>query len=119
MYDYVLLKELQCKHCKLPFHICRKCYRGQVYCSSRCRDEAQLKAHRHSQRLYRATDQGRRTHRRNERMRRMGKNKKTMADEGTNTPRLRLILYPIVGNTKPRCSFCGAYGKIVDAFPRR
>jgi hypothetical protein len=52
-------------------------------------------------------------------MQRMGKNKKTMADTSTNTPPLRVILYPIEQNTKPRCSFCGVYGKIVDVFPRR
>jgi hypothetical protein len=49
----------------------------------------------------------------------MGKIKKTMADTSTNTPPLRVILYPIVQNTKPRCSFCGVYGKIVDVFQRR
>jgi len=42
-----------------------------------------------------------------------------MADESTNSPPLRVILYPIEPNTKPRCSFCGVYGKIVDVFPRR
>jgi hypothetical protein len=52
-------------------------------------------------------------------MRRMGKIKKTMADESTNTPLWRVILYPIVQNTIPRCSFCGAYGKMVDVFPPR
>jgi hypothetical protein len=49
----------------------------------------------------------------------MGKIKKTMADGSTNTPPLRVILYPIVQNTKPRCSFCGVSGKMVDVFPRR
>jgi hypothetical protein len=49
----------------------------------------------------------------------MGKTKKTMADTSTNPASLRVILYPIVQNTKPRCSFCGVYGKIVDVFPRR
>ena len=119
MSDHVFLKELQCKHCKLEFYICRKCYRGQVYCSSSCRDKAHLKAHRQRQSRYRATKKGREAHCRNEKMRRMGKNKKTMADEGTNPPGLRLILYPILRNTKPRCSFCGAYGKVVEVFPPR
>jgi hypothetical protein len=49
----------------------------------------------------------------------MGKTKKTMADTSTNPPPLRVILYPIVQNTKERCSFCGVHGKIVDVFPRR
>lgn len=115
----MLLIELECKHCKLRFYICRKCYCGHVYCSSRCRTAAQSKAHREAQRQYRTTDKGREAHRRYERMRRMGKTKKTMADESTNTSSFRVILYPIVANTKPRCSFCGAYGEIVDVFPPR
>ena len=115
----VLLIELECKHCKQKFNICRKCYRSHVYCSSRCRSEAQLKAHRKDQSQYRTSNKGRQAHSRNEKMRRMGKINKTMADESTNPPPLRVILYPIVQNTKPRCSFCGVYGKIVDVFPRR
>ena len=98
----VLLIELECKRCQLRFNICRKCYRGHLYCSSSCRRVAQLKAHS-----------------RNEKKRRMGRIKKTMADESTNHPPLRVILYPIVQNTKARCRFCGVYGKIVAAFPRR
>ena len=115
----VLLIELECPHCKLGFYICRKCYRGHVYCSGRCRSEAQLKAHRKAQSRYRTSDKGRQVHSRNEKMRRMGKTKKTMADESTNPPPLRVILYPIMQNTRPRCSFCGVYGKIVSVFPRR
>jgi hypothetical protein len=115
----VLLIELECKHCKLRFNICRKCYCGHVYCSSSCRREAQLKANRKAQSKYRTSDKGREAHSHNEKMRRMGKTKKTMADTSTNPPPLRVILYPIEPNTKPRCSFCGVYGKIVDVFPRR
>ena len=115
----VLLIELECKHCKLRFNICRKCYRGHFYCSSSCRREAQVKAHRKAQSRYRTSNKGREAHSRNEKKRRMGKIKKTMADTSTNTPPLRVILYPTVQNTKPRCSFCGVYGKIVDVFPRR
>jgi len=79
-----------------------------------------MKAHREAQSQYRTSDKGREAHRYYEKMQRMGKkNKKTMADESTNTSPLRVILYPIVQNTRPRCSFCGCYGKIVDVFPPR
>ena len=115
----VLLIELECKHCKLRFNICRKCYRGHVYCSNSCRRQTQVKARRKAQSQYRTSDKGREAHSHNEKMRRLGKINKTMADESTNTPPLRVILYPIVQNTKPRCSFCGVYGKMVDVFPRR
>jgi hypothetical protein len=115
----VFIIELECKQCKLRFNICRKCYCGHVYCSSSCRRQAQLKAHRKVQSRYRTSNKGRETHRCYEKMQRMGKTNKTMADPSTNTPPLRVILYPIVQNTKPRCSFCGVYGKMVDVFPRR
>jgi len=115
----VLLLELECNHCKLRFHICRKCYRGHVYCSSICRSQAQLKARRKAQSKYRTSIKGREAHSRNEKKRRMGKTKKTMADASTNTPPLRVIFHPIMQNTKPRCRFCGVYGKIVAVFARR
>jgi hypothetical protein len=119
MCSEVLLIELECRHCQLRFNICRKCYRGHVYCSNRCRSEAQIKAHRKDQSKYRTSKKGREAHSCNEKKRRMGKTKKTMADASTNPPPWRVILYPIVQNTKPRCRFCGVYGKIVDVFPRR
>ncbi len=98
MCDEVLLIELECKHCKLRFNICRKCYCGHVYCSSGCRRQAQLKARRKVQSRYRTSGKGRATHRCYEKMQRMGKTKKTMADTSTNPPSLRVILYPIVQN---------------------
>ena len=113
----VLLIELECKHCKLRFNICRKCYRGHVYCSNSCRLEAQVKARRKAQSQYRTSDKGREAHSHNEKMRRLGKINKTMADESIIFPPLRVISYPIVQNSKPRCSFCGVYGKIVVVFP--
>jgi hypothetical protein len=119
MCSEVLLIELECNHCQRRFNICRKCYRGHLYCSSSCRREAQVRAHRKAQSRYRTSDKGRQAHSRNEKMRRMGKTKKTMADESTTPPPLRVILYPIMQNTRPRCSFCGVYGKIVSVFPRR
>ena len=115
----VLLIELVCNYCKLRFNICRKCYRGHLYCSDSCRREAQMKAHRKTQSQYRTSNKGREAHSRNEKKRRMGKINKTMADTSTNTPPLRVILYPIVQNRRPRCSFCGVYGKIVVVFPHR
>ena len=80
----VLLIELECKHCKLRFNICRKCYRGHVYCSSSCRRQAQLKARRKVQSRYRTSDKGRATHRCYEKMQRMSKTNKTNASNICN-----------------------------------
>jgi hypothetical protein len=81
----VLLIELECQHCELRFNICRKCYRGHVYCSSSCRRQAQLKARRKVQSRYRTSDKGRATHRCYEKMQRMSKTNRTMADPSTKT----------------------------------
>ncbi len=81
--------------------------------------EAQLKSHREAQKRYRATEKGREAHRINERNRRMGRTEKTMADESTTPPVFRVIVYPKMSNDMPRCSFCGAFGIMVDVFPPR
>ncbi len=118
---YTLLIEIECKYCKTHFYMCRACYRGHVYCSSKCRDKAYAKAHRKSQNKYRKSDKGREENRINAQNRRRTdkkqKNKKTVADESIFTPAFRVILYPKVSSTIPRCSFCGVFGKIVNAFP--
>ena len=67
----VLLIELECQHCELRFNICRKCYRGHVYCSNSCRLEAQVKAHRKDQSRYRTSNKGREAHSCNEKKRRL------------------------------------------------
>ena len=72
----VLLIELECKNCKLRFNICRKCYRGHVYCSNSCRREAQVKAHLKAQSRYRTSNKGREAHSRNEKKATNGQNKK-------------------------------------------
>ncbi len=119
----VLLIEIECKHCTTHFYICRACYSGQVYCSGKCRNEAYAEAHRKSQSNYRKSYKGRKKNRINAQNRRRidknKKNKKTVADESAFPPSFRVILYPILSNTMPRCSFCGAFGKVVDAFPPR
>ena len=117
--DRVLLREIECKHCHLLFYICRRCYRGHIYCSHACRDAAQRESHQKSQKKYRNTEKGRITHLKAERRRRMGRSKKTVDDEGTIPPPLRIIIYPMTSGTKSRCSFCGAYGVVVEEFPRR
>ncbi len=100
--------------------MCRGCYRGHVYCSSKCRIEAYVIAHRKSQSNYCTSDEGREKNRISEQnRRRIDKIKETMADETTNPPSHRVIQYPKMQNTMPRCSFCGVFGIIVDAFPPR
>lgn len=114
----VLLIEIVCRHCGIRFLMCRRCYRGHVYCSSACRDEAQQLSHREAQRKYRQTEKGRKAHRENEKKRRMGRVEKTVADASILEKIFRVLKFSRGSKRKPRCSFCGAYGTIVDAFPR-
>ncbi len=110
--SYVLLIEIQCKHCKTHFYMCRGCYHGHVYCSSKCRLKANIIAHRKSQSNYRTSGERREKNRISEQnRRRIGgnqENKKTMAVETTNPPFHRAIQYPKMQNTMPRCCNCGA-----------
>src|ERR1700690_2261853 len=36
--------EIRCSKCSTLFHVCRPCFRGQVYCSPACRREARILA---------------------------------------------------------------------------
>jgi hypothetical protein len=119
----VLLILIVCKHCKTPFYMCRSCFRGHIYCSHHCRNRAYVKACRIVQSKYRTSEKGKRTHRFYEQnRRRIGryqKIKKSMADETTRPSQFRVISFPVSPGTKPKCSFCGSFGKVVSAFPLR
>ncbi len=117
---YSLLIEIECKYCKTHFYMCRACYRGHVYCSSKCRGKAYVIAHRKSQSKYRTSDAGREKNRINAQNRRRidkkQKHKKIVADESTFSSSFRVILYPKASKTAPRCCFCGVFGKIVKLY---
>jgi hypothetical protein len=119
----VLLIKIVCKHCKTLFYMCRACFRGHVYCSDQCRNTACIRARRIAQSKYRTSKKGRIKHRLSEQNRRRPgrseKNKKTMADGTTKQRRFRVIFFPVLPETEPRCSYCGSFGRVVSAFPLR
>jgi hypothetical protein len=49
---------IRCKECGAWFFLCRRCYRGQRYCSGECRKEARRRQCRAAQVKYRAKLQG-------------------------------------------------------------
>ncbi len=102
--------------------MCRSCFRGHVYCSDQCRNVAYTIAHQIAQSKYRTSKKGKETHGLYEQNRRrigtLEKNKKTMADGTIKPDSFRVISFPILPDTKPRCSYCGAFGRVVSAFPR-
>lgn len=49
---------LECRWCDSYFFLCRRCYRGQVYCGQYCRDAARAAQCRQAQQNYMATEKG-------------------------------------------------------------
>ncbi len=119
----VLLIQIVCKHCQTSFYMCRSCFRGHTYCSHQCRNKAYAKAHRISQSKYRTSEKGKEIHRFYEQNRRRisnnKKDKKNMADETIKAGLFRVICFPILPDSKPRCSYCGSFGRVVNVFPPR
>ncbi len=127
------LVQIECRWCHLLFCVCRRCFRGQAYCSDECRIAGRRKNHREAQRRYRQTLKGKKAHCEAENRRRHGlsrKNEKKMDDpSSTRLPSWcmellfyahLIVLYARAWFDKTgRCHFCGNRGVIVDRFPRR
>jgi len=118
-----------CKWCRILFCVCRKCWRGQVYCSDQCRRASQRLSHKISQRKYRQTYKGILAHRQAENRRRQRKKQsleKKLDDAGSTPPSRRGMVSSqerILPAFPPKlpvcCHFCGVAGVIVSEFPRR
>lgn len=97
-----------CRCCGSEVRICRRCWRGQRYCSDSCRATAKVSSHRHRQRKYARTPAGRESQRwRSQRHRR----KKTATD-ATTPPSDSGVLPPM--NHRTGCICCG--GKVLHPF---
>lgn len=123
--------------------MCRRCWRGQAYCSEECRGLGKRRVHREAQRRFRQrrirfgrnrqTPKGKRAHRQGENRRRHGwskKREKKMDDpssKGLTGGVIRFLVYVSLfifylraeWDRARRCHFCGVKGQIVDGFPRR
>jgi len=128
----LLLLCIFCRWCKIPFCMCRCCYRGHAYCCKLCRDKAKQKSRLESQRRYRQTEKGKKAHRDAENRRRhkkIPKNQKNMDDPSSSPISAGCIdsSWPIKSADKfffqsgetGFCHFCGKPGIIVLEFPRR
>ena len=119
MVDEVLLKEVRCKYCGRIFHVCRRCWRGQVYCGKRCRKICQRPMHRKAQKKYRQSDKGKKTRQKYENERKNQKKYKNTSDTGTTPQATFDIEPPERPGNQPKCLFCGLSGIVVPQFPRR
>ena len=123
----VLLQKIICRCCEVIFHVCRSCYRGQVYCSQACRLAGYLRNHREAQRQYRETDEGKRSHREAERRRRMKSSPKRSVTLSvfqacaSLVKRIQALLVEKNGTESGavHCEICRIAGASVDAFPSR
>jgi hypothetical protein len=112
--------------------MCRRCWRGQVYCCDWCRLYGKRKKKSRAQRKYRRTKKGILNHREAENRRRHRFSKKDPAPEkklddaaSTVLPawckvflvdmlnRIFQMFVPVF------CHFCGKLGQVVEAFARR
>ena len=129
----LLLVEVCCRWCGKRVYVCRRCWRGQAYCSEECRRLGRGRVHREAQRRYRQTSKGKKAHRQGENRRRHGwskKNEKKMDDpssRGLAGCAIGLLVYACLVLARARagldsgirCHFCGCKGQVVDRFPRR
>lgn len=51
-----------CARCRTPTHVCRRCDRGQIYCSRDCSSEARRSRQRETRARYQASPRGRQMH---------------------------------------------------------
>ena len=116
---------VKCGQCEAVFHVCRCCWRGQGYCSDRCRDEGRREKHRQAQAKYRHSWGGRIVRAAAEKRRR-ARQKQRMAEnvgDATSTPALKMDK---VEKTQVKsvdqavfCQICGRAGVVVPGFSRR
>ncbi len=130
----MLLRKAECQWCYRIFHVCRRCWRGQTYCSKECSIAGARQSHRKAQKKYRETEEGQKAHREAERRRRIRKIKKTV-DDGTSTPPINRytisslyrqtnagvhnLHFKALRGRKKVCHYCGRSGVVVKKFPRR
>ena len=129
----MFLVEICCHWCEMSFLICRRCWRGQRYCSEECRRSGRSRIHQQAQRRYRQTAKGKKAHRQAENRRRHGlsqKDEKKMDDPTSkgiagcaiglfNYARFLIVQARAWFDSRRWCHFCGCKGQVVDRFPRR
>ena len=137
----VVLIQLFCRltECKAIFYICRRCYRGQVYCSDTCRSTARRRQLKEARRRYNNTPEAKLDQRDRQReWRKKRRPKKTVMDQGSPTgqnaqpskgrdctnrrpARWAAVLVVLKSGlirvfSVPRCVICGRAGVFVNPY---
>lgn len=75
------LRQAQCAGCTRIFFVCRRCERGQIYCSPECREQGRRRAHSRANARHQASEEGRLDHR--DRQRAYVARRRAMTDTGS------------------------------------
>ncbi len=129
------LVQICCRQCGIYFAICRKCFRGEAYCSDSCRNKGYQRLHRDAQKRYREKKKGKQKHRQAERRRRWKlwennqkkeyninnrkKIAKSLKQSKTHFVKEAVLKMKKRVGENTHCHFCGQEGIIVKKFPRR
>lgn len=112
--------------CGAVFYICLRCYRGQRYCSERCRTKARRAQRREANRRYQKSEQGQARHRECQRAYR----RRRVTDQGSSpTPPAMRMGEPAPEQAAAKevegepaitevfvCQCCGRTGRRIDPF---
>lgn len=125
--------------CGMIFYLCRRCDRGQRYCSPHCRQKALRLQRRQANRRHQQTPEGREDHRdrqrdyrQRQRARVTDKSSQPPAASASLTERAAIAALPAspapsfrrISGRAPQhgwvvCQICGRRGRWVDPFPHR
>ena len=144
MASEVSFRQLFCRGggCGLMFFICRPCYRGQAYCSERCRRASRREQRRKANRRYEQDPEVRQDHRDRQRNYRQQLRKSRVTDQSSRIDHsCGSIVAPLVQteqetpsaeerHVQPKapwrerfnqliCNICGRIGRFVAALIRR
>lgn len=130
----LILYQLFCRAegCGGLFFVCRCCYRGQAYCSQRCRAKARREQRRRANRKHQLSWEGRLDHRDRQSAYRRRRAARLVTDQGSDG-RDRVTMLAVEaeeeshlasreawhdGLGRPFCIVCGRSGRFIDASPR-
>ena len=126
----VILLQLFCRAagCGGLFFVCRSCYRGQAYCSQRCREKARRQQRRRANRKHQMSLEGRLDHRDRQAAYRRRCAARLVTDQGSaGRQRLPILAVNATGERRevPReawhghfCVVCERSGRFIDPSPR-
>ncbi len=87
--------QVHCRICSKDFSVCRKCWRGQSYCSPSCSKEARRLSRNESQKKYRESRKGKfKQSQHQDRFRSKKDNKKIVSDHSSKVEPLQLKSTP-------------------------